>query len=234
MTLKTISGHYGAIYHLAHNNRDFVPKNVDINRIPWNYNCVTAGQIAYLDIDIPWNINEFWERYRELNAMYWSDRAIANMLAYEKYQEHLEYMRRLSQSIYPIPHNPVEAFITLLFLPLLIPCGIYLSHRQRQIKEEWETFKQEQWIRDMAYKATRVSLRGALYEHDRRMGRRIEKIMDNKWSQRMCNRWLLYLLLEGFDSMKSCFMFGHHDVPDARTRELIIKNVGQSFCADGK
>lgn len=94
MVLKTISGHYDTAYNLSHNNRDFVPKNVDVNRIPWNYNCVTAGKEAYLDIDNPRHISEFWFRYRELNDMYWTDRSIAKTLEYEKYQEHLRYMRR--------------------------------------------------------------------------------------------------------------------------------------------
>lgn len=178
MKLKTISGHYGTVYSVAHNNREFVPKNVDENRISWNYNCIAAGQEAYLDINNPRNISEFWDRYRELNAMYWSNRAIANTLAYEKYQEHLAYMRRLSRSVYPIPHNSVEALLSLLLLPLLIPCGIYLNHRQRQIKEEWEEYKQEQWIRDLTYKATRISLRSALYEHDSKAGTRYLSSLD--------------------------------------------------------
>lgn len=179
MKLKTISGHYGTVYSVAHNNREFVPKNVDENRISWNYNCIAAGQEAYLDINNPRNISEFWDRYRELNAMYWSDWTIANTLAYEKYQEHLEYMRKLSRSVYPIPHNAVEALITLLLLPLLIPCGIYLSKRQKEIKEEWEEFKQEQWIRDLTYRATKVSLRQALYEHDYKAGARCLRSLDH-------------------------------------------------------
>lgn len=166
MKLKTISGHYGTVYSVAHNNREFIPKNVDINRIPWNYDCVAAGQEAYLDMGNPRNISEFWDRYRELGDLYWSERSVARTLEHEKYQEHLQYMRRLSRSVYPIPHNAVEALIALLLLPLLIPCGIYLSKRQKEIKEEWEEFKQEQWIRDLTYRATRVSLRQALYEHD--------------------------------------------------------------------
>ena len=178
MVLKTISGHYDTAYNLSHNNRDFVPKNVDVNRIPWNYNCVTAGKEAYLDIDNPRHISEFWFRYRELNDMYWSDRSIAKTLEYEKYQEHLRYMRRLTRSICPIPHNPVEAFITLLLMPLLIPCGIYLSYQQKRIRADWESYKQEQWIRDLTYKATRVSLRGALYEHDYRTGKRYLNSLD--------------------------------------------------------
>lgn len=179
MKLKTISGHYGTVYSVAHNNREFVPKNVDENRISWNYNCIAAGQEAYLDINNPRNISEFWDRYRELNAMYWSDRTVANTLAYEKYQEHLEYMRKLSRSVYPIPHNAVEALITLLLLPLLIPCGIYLSKRQKEIKEEWEEFKQEQWIRDLTYRATKVSLRQTLYEHDYKAGARCLRSLDH-------------------------------------------------------
>lgn len=179
MKLKTISGHYGTVYSVAHNNREFVPKNVDENRISWNYNCIAAGQEAYLDINNPRNISEFWDRYRELNAMYWSDQTIANTLAYEKYQEHLEYMRKLSRSVYPIPHNAVEALITLLLLPLLIPCDIYLSKRQKEIKEEWEEFKQEQGIRDLTYRATRVSLRQALYEHDYKAGARCLRSLDH-------------------------------------------------------
>lgn len=179
MKLKTISGHYGAMYCLSHNNREFIPKNVDINRIPWNYNCITAGQEAYLDINNPRHISEFWNRYRKLNDIYWSDRAIAKTLEYEKYQEHLEYMRRLSRSVYPIPHNAVEALITLLLLPLLIPCGIYLSRRQKTIREDWEDFKHEQWIRDLTYRATRVSLRQALYEYDCKTGTRYLSSLDH-------------------------------------------------------
>ena len=119
--LKTISGHYDTAYNIEHNNRIFVPKNVDKNRIPWNYNCVAAGQEAYFDPENPRHISEFWARYKELNALYWSDRTIAQTLAYTRYREHLQYMRKYSYRQYPIPHNPVEALITLLFLPILIP-----------------------------------------------------------------------------------------------------------------
>lgn len=166
MKLKTISGHYGTAYNLSHNNRDFIPKNVDHRRIPWNYNCVAAGMEAYLDIDDPRCINEFWARYRELNEMYWEERSIAQTLAYEKYQEHLRYMRMYSRSLYPISHGLIEALITLMLLPLLVPCDIYLSQQQKKAKEEWEEFKREQLLRDLTYKATRVSLRDALYEYD--------------------------------------------------------------------
>lgn len=175
---KTISGHYDTAYNLDHNNRIFIPKNVDEQRIPWNYNCVAAGQDAYFDSANPRHISEFWSRYKELNNLYWSNRTIAQTLAYERYQEHLQYMRRFSQSLYPIPHNPIEALITLLFLPLLIPSGIYLHHQHLKAKAEWEQFKNAQWLRDMTFKAARVSLRSALYTHDLKSGTNHLYIMD--------------------------------------------------------
>ena len=176
--VKTISGHYDTAYNLAHNNRIFIPKNVDEKSIHLNYNCVAAGQDAYFDPANPRHISEFWSRYKELNNLYWSNRTIVQTLAYERYQEHLKYMRRFCHPLYPIPHNPIEALITLLFLPILIPCGLYLHHQHLKAKTEWEQFKEEQWIRDMTFKATRVSLRSALYAHDLKSGTNHLHIMD--------------------------------------------------------
>jgi len=164
--LKTISGHYDTAYNLDHNNRIFIPNNVDERRIPWNYNCVAAGQDAYFDPANPRHIAEFWSRYKELNTMFWPNRSIAKTLAYDRYQANLEYMRRFAHTLYPIPHNPVEAFITLLFLPILIPCGIHLHQQHLKAKAEWEQFKNEQWIRDMTFNAARNSLRNALHTQD--------------------------------------------------------------------
>ena len=56
---KTISGHYDTVYSVPHNNRTFIPKNVDIHRIPWNYYCVAAGEEAFFDIDDPRHISVF-------------------------------------------------------------------------------------------------------------------------------------------------------------------------------
>lgn len=176
--LKTISGHYGTMYSLPHNNRAFIPKNVSPERITWNYNCVEAGGWTYSDIHNLQNVSEFWKRYRELNDMYWSNRSIAQTLEYERYQQNLRYMRNLSRSIYPIPHNPVEALITLLLLPLLIPCGIILNQRQKQIRDEWEAYKQEQWLRDMSFKATRLSLRSAIQSYDSKESTKYLKSLD--------------------------------------------------------
>lgn len=176
--LKTISGHYDTVYDLAHNNRDFIPKNVDVSRTPWNYNCVVAGEEAYLDIDDPRHISEFWERYKELNIIYWQNQSIANTLAYERYQEQLRYMRRFSRAVFRFPHNPLESMIRLFLLPLLIPCGIYLTQQQQRAKAEWEQFRDERWLQNMYFNATRVSLRSALYAHDHVTGTKYLHSMD--------------------------------------------------------
>lgn len=181
--LKTISGHYGSSYNLAHNNRIFIPANVDIERTPNNYNCVIAGQDAFLDPSIQTHISEFWRRYRELNDLYWKEMSAEKVLASKRYQAHLEYMRRFSRPLYPLPHNLVEAFITLLFLPLLIPCELYLNHQHKKAKAEWEQFKDAQWVRNLTYNSARTSMRKALYAHDMKYASSALKIMDSVVSE---------------------------------------------------
>ncbi len=181
--LKTISGHYDTAFSITHNNRNFIPKNVDIHRIPWNYNCVSVGEEAYFESDDPRHISEFWQRYQELNEMYWQNRSLAQTLAYKRYHEHLEYMRKYCHPFFRIPNNGIEALVTLLLLPLFVPCGIYLTHHQQQAKKEWEQFKEEQWLQDMYFKASRASLRNALYTHDHVTGTHYLRSMDQTVTQ---------------------------------------------------
>ncbi len=179
MKLKTISGHYGQSYNLTHNNRIFIPNNVDINRVAGNYYCIAAGQAAEIDPEQPRDLREFWTRYRELADIYWSDRSIQQTLAYEKYREQQKYMRRYYRAFYDIPWNPISAMIVLLMLPLLIPCGLYLHRQQALARDELEAMQQDQMIADLAFKASRVSLRRALYEQDLSAGTRYLRTMDS-------------------------------------------------------
>jgi len=153
MIAKTISGHYDTVFSLGHNNRTFVPKNVDVTRTHWNYNCVSAGQAAPLDLENPVNLAVFWEQYRDLSRIYWENRQYAKAQAYEEYRMHLEHMRRYRYASRMLTDNGITAIITLLFLPLLIPCGIYLNHQMEKAREEYDQLKFEQWIRDMEFKA---------------------------------------------------------------------------------
>lgn len=179
MRSKTISGHYDTIFSIDHNNRTFVPKNVDQSCIPNNYNLICAGQEVQLDLNNPTCLRDFWGRYRELGSLYWEERTIAKTLEWERYQEHLRALRRISWFASSLPDNGVEALVTLFLLPLLIPCGIYLSHEQQKIRDEWESGRTEQLIRDMEFKASQRSLRDALRSCDREHGTRFLKIMDS-------------------------------------------------------
>ena len=67
MNTKTVSCHYGAVYSIAHNNRVFIPKNVDSARSCNNYYCIAAGEAAILDIDDPRLSDELWKQYKELD-----------------------------------------------------------------------------------------------------------------------------------------------------------------------
>lgn len=170
MKLKTISGHYDTVYSLDHNNRKFVPENVDYTRISRNYNCIEAGAETHLDLEDPRCLAEFWSRYRELTDIYWKDHAIARRLEYEKYMENVRYFRQLSYRLCHCPDDPVGAFIFLLCLPLIIPCEIYLNTKMQQCKDEWEAYKEQQWLQDMDFYATKANLRGTLLAHDRTNG----------------------------------------------------------------
>lgn len=170
MQYKTISGHYDTVYSLDHNNRKFIPKNVDYRRIARNYNCIEAGGETRLDLEDPRCLAEFWERYRELADLYWKDRATVRAREYERYKENVRYLRQLSYRLCHCPDDPVGLFVFLLCLPLIIPCEIYLNREMQQLKDDWEEYKEQQWIQDMDFRATQANLRGTLLAHDRANG----------------------------------------------------------------
>lgn len=178
MKYKTISGHYDTVYSLDHNNRKFVPKNVDCRRISRNYNCIAAGEDAHVDLEDPRCLVEFWLRYRELTELYWKDRATLRAREYERYMENVRYLRRLSYRLCHCPDHPVGLFVFLLCLPLIIPCEIYLNSKMQQAKDEWEEYKEQQWIQDMDFRATQANLRGTLLAKDRENGTQYLRELD--------------------------------------------------------
>ena len=64
--MKTISGHYGSVYNLDHNNRLFVPNNCVTERLNRNYYPVTSGG------EVPFNLPnmrfeaEMWDEYESI------------------------------------------------------------------------------------------------------------------------------------------------------------------------
>lgn len=170
MISKTISGHYDTVYSLDHNNRKFIPQNVEFSRTIRNYNCIMAGAETHLDLNNPRCLSEFWLRYRDLTDLYWKNRATIRRNEYEKYKENVRYFRQLSYRLCHCPEDPVGLFVFLLCLPLIIPCEIYLNGKMRQLKDDWEEYVEQQWLLDMDFRATQANLRGALLEKDRANG----------------------------------------------------------------
>lgn len=175
---KTISGHYDTAYNLAHNNRQFLPRNVDAERVFQNDYCVAAGQAAGPDWAAPHHISEFWKSYKALSDAYWSERNLSQLESDRIYRERMAHLRRCCRQLYPIPHSFAEALVTMLLLPLLIPCGIYLSHAQKQTVEEWKAWNHEQWLKDMTFRAAKNSIREALSQKDLASGSHYLQIMD--------------------------------------------------------
>lgn len=179
MTFKTISAHYDKDYNLDHNNRIFIPHNVDPNRIPWNYNCVIAGQPFPADSGISQCIDDIWRSYSVLTDLYWSDKSIYQMVQSEEYQEFLAKMRKYRQAQNVMASNPLATFLAMLICPLLIPCEIYLQYRNHQARTELTRLREEQWIRNLTYRASRVALRDALRNHDLEAGTAYLQTLDS-------------------------------------------------------
>lgn len=159
MRFKTISMHYGPSFSLAHNNRQFIPKNVDPMRTSWNYNCITAGDEAYIDFENPRFAHEFWEKYKELNDIYWSNYALVSTLEYEQYQENMRHLRRCRQMFDFNPSNEVESFFYLLLLPLIILHNIALTIDEIALDWEHFHFKCEQWKHLEDFKESKLTAR---------------------------------------------------------------------------
>ena len=146
MTIKTISGHYGPVFSIEHNNRVFTPSNVDVERSKNNYYAVAAGQAAMLDLEDPQSLSEFWDSYKRLSKIYWEDYTATKEAAFEEFSEQLAVMRKYRQAWRMLTDDGMCAFISLLFLPLLIPCGIYLDLQMKKAREAYDAIRVENWV----------------------------------------------------------------------------------------
>lgn len=179
MKYKTISCHYDAVFSIDHNNRTFTPRNVDPSRTYRNYNPITAGLPCPIDEEMVQCLDDYWKSYQILNDMYWAERKAAKVIQDEAYQQFLTKMRRYRQSQQAFDNNPFITFFAFLIFPILIPCEIYLQYQFHKEREALEALKDEQWIRDMTYKASKRALRDALKEHDLQSASSYLKVFDS-------------------------------------------------------
>lgn len=178
MNYKTISGHYGTQYSLSHNNRVFIPKNVDPSRCTNNDFLVSAGQLVGSDFPYVSDMNRLWSSYRLVNQIYWDEYRIKSEELKKRLAEIREYQRRMSWLSHQVDENPVLLLLEILLLPLLIPIDIaadcYLSDQLEALDAhrfclqfERETFLDQS-----------KSLRDALHQKDRRQGTTLLQEMD--------------------------------------------------------
>lgn len=172
---KTISGHYGPVFSIEHNNRIFVPKNVDIIRTPRNYVLVAAGQEMCPGRVLPEHISVYWERYRHICNLYWEQRELYKQEELQKEREWLREMRRF----FRLSYDPEVAFLQILLLPLFAPMLIATGACYYRTKKEIERKEFELWMRDIQFKQKKISMREALLEFDREHATSLLFDMDN-------------------------------------------------------
>ena len=170
MKCKTISGHYGTAYSIKHNNRDFIPHNVDPNRVQNNYNCIAVGQPAFPCGTRPVHVSEMWEQYRYVCDLYRTQRELYRTIEMERTKQFIRDMREIYRDVFYLPYNSLAALLELLFLPLLIPTAIAASALQKQAMKELEEQRLDQWVRDVEFKYLRQDLRTALKCYDAEKG----------------------------------------------------------------
>lgn len=177
--VKTISGHYGSVYNLDHNNRTFIPNNCVQDRLERNYYPVVAGgEIPFALPDIRFT-DEMWAEYHRLIAAFWRDR---EKIKAEEYELLMQRLRELQQHrpYWRLSHGGVLGItICLLFLPLMFAAEAAYEHRRDELIDAWESFNNEQFVRDMMFIAEKNSLRNALRSYDLQEGTKMLNMLDS-------------------------------------------------------
>lgn len=176
---KTISGHYDTVFDLAHNNRCFIPANCVKERLGRNYYLVMMGSEVPFDLPEMRFTNDMWKEYKRLVSAYWQDRSMAQKEEYEKLQRELRRLRQY-RPYWLLSHGGLLGMtIGLLFLPLMIANDIAQTREFNQAIAAWETFKCDQFLRDLEFSAQKSALREALHNYDLQTGADMLRIMDS-------------------------------------------------------
>lgn len=176
--MKTISGHYGHVFHLDHNNRTIIPNNCVQERLLRNYYPVIAGgEVPFALPDLRFE-DEMWAEYYRLLDVYWKEREKVKAEEYDRLMRRLRALQRY-RPYWRVEHGGVVGItICLLFIPLMIATEIAYERKRDEAIEAWETFNNEQFIRDMMFIADKNSLRDALRSYDLQEGTNALHMMD--------------------------------------------------------
>lgn len=180
MKTKTISAHYDTVFSIAHNNRNFIPKNVDAQRIKNNFNLVIAGETAGEEYPEIRDMKELWKGYRTISNLYWSEYLFRNR---EINQQILEIRKDLRQWQWWLwkdqgTDNLLLSFLELLILPIKIAVGVAATLEAEEEVRNLEWAKGELYLTKMEFSMEQQSLRTALRNHDRIKGTELLSRMD--------------------------------------------------------
>jgi len=175
MKSKTISAHYDSVYSLDHNNRKFIPKNVDFARIQNNYNLVNAGDSVNSFFPDIKDLNALRDNYRQLTQAYWRSYREEQEELSNKLREILRQNAKFQMVLWELLHcdydsSPLAAIISLLLLPLVltvtIASSVHTIEEVEKIKAEKRLLQSETY----EFRWTGMALRDALREKDRVAG----------------------------------------------------------------
>ena len=180
---KTISGHYGPVFSLAHNNRLIISGNVDTNRTHNNDNLVVAGGPIPAGYQMLPDMSQLWAEYKRVTAAYWEGRQIEiepllrRLRKLEKEQRKYEWLCRMINHGFSVP-----LLLALLFPILLLFCfGAYIPDIRIEYSPEYQELQQEllkmQENKDEFSRLQRAT-RLALQRHDRTNGTALLERLD--------------------------------------------------------
>ena len=176
---KTISGHYGTTYSLAHNNRDFLPDNVDMARLHNNYYAIAAGKELSEEIPQVKDLQTLWKDYREISALYWENYHIEREELQARIRRLREQYYRQRWELTGEPSSLLEALLELLFLPLTLAAQAALRLEYQKEMEALEAEKLNLWVEKTIFTNDRLALRDALLQHDRETGTKLVGYMEH-------------------------------------------------------
>ena len=184
--MKTISGHYGSVFHLGHNNRSFIPNNCVEDRLNRNYYPImTGGAVLFALPDLRFD-DEMWAEYHRLIEVYWKDRAKVKAQEYERLMRRLRELQQYRPYWCMDDAGVFGLAIGLIFLPFIIANEISYDRQRDEVIEAWEAFNNEQFVRDMMFMADKNSLRDALRNYDIQAGTNNLRLLDSTVKNMAC------------------------------------------------